>query len=277
MAMADEIESEVLETVGTVPECEGDPPFDPYLQRAEMPFSATHYPLGFPVQIAANSMKVLAAARESWQGYRQRFETAPIYFQVGVRDTGSSTCPGAVTPRAHRHLMTGTADADNFFVADLLQGVSFAWVTTAAVEHPWYLRQNILEPAVLSHIANRHAAPIHAACVAYQGRGVLLCGESGAGKSTLAFACARAGWTYINDDATFLVHGRSDRQVIGHHHSVRLRPAAAELFTEIRDRPVTHRMRSKPSIEIPTSELAGICGLPRSWWRWRAGACPVSL
>jgi hypothetical protein len=87
---------------------------------------------------------------------------------------------------------------------------------------------------------------------------VLLCGDSGAGKSTLAFACARAGWTYVCDDASYLQHGRGDRQVLGHHRSVRLRPEAAALFSEVRGRPLTPRMRGKPSIEIATAELPGI-------------------
>jgi len=91
--------------------------------------------------------------------------------------------------------------------------------------------------------------------VARDGHGVLLCGDSGAGKSTLAFACAQQGWTYVSDDASYLVHGREDRQVLGMHHSVRLRPEAAQFFSEVRGRPLTPRMTGKPSIEIPTAEL----------------------
>ncbi len=249
-------ETEVQQTASEPVEMEKS--FDPYLYFAEMPFSAMYYPLGFPVQIATNSLEVLACARESWEAFEQRFEMNPIRLQVGVRDDGSTECPVKLTPRGHGHLMMGIADAGNFFVVDLLRDVSFACVTAAAVAHPLYLRHHILESAALSHIANRYSAPIHAACVARNGRGVLLCGESGAGKSTLAFACARAGWTYVSDDASYLVHGRTDRQVLGHCHTVRLRPSAAELFAEIKGRPLTPRMQGKPSIELATAGLPDI-------------------
>ncbi|HEY5055097.1 MAG TPA: aldolase [Acidobacteriaceae bacterium] len=224
------------------------------LYGPEMRFRAEYYPLGFPVQIATNSEAVLTAARASWGRWEQRFEIEPIRLQIGVRE-GGVTCPDRFIVRAYEHLLVGTADAENFFVADLMRDTSFMWVTEPVVAQPHYLRHHFLESTALSHIANRHAAPVHAACVAREGHGVLLCGDSGAGKSTLAFACARAGWTYVSDDASYLAHGREDRQVLGICHSVRLRPEAARFFSEVRGRPLTSRMTGKPSIEIPTAEL----------------------
>lgn len=41
---------------------------------------------------------------------------------------------------------------------------------------------------------------LHAATVAYRGRGVALCGVTGAGKSTLAAALCRAGGDFVGDD-----------------------------------------------------------------------------
>ena len=227
---------------------------DPCLYLAEMPFSATYFPLGFPLQIRTNTHEVLAAAEESWGTFEQRVEMPPIRMQVGLRD-GPSVCPGIMVPRGHRHLLMGIADADNFFVMDLKKDLSFAWISPGAVAHRRYLRYCVLESCMLSHIANRYAAPVHAACVSRDGRGVLLCGESGMGKSTLAFGCARAGWTYTSDDASYLVYGRSDRQVLGRCNSIRLRPSAADLFSEVKGRPLTPRMQGKPSIEIETREL----------------------
>ena len=78
------------------------------------------------------------------------------------------------------------------------------------------------------------------------------------GKSTLSYACARAGWTYISDDASFLLQDRTDRMVTGDCHRVRFRPTAAELFPEIRGLEITPRAAGKPSIELPTASLPDI-------------------
>jgi serine kinase of HPr protein (carbohydrate metabolism regulator) len=154
--------------------------------------------------------------------------------------------------------MTRIADQDNFYVADLTQGYSLLWVTAAAIAHKTYFRYHFLESAALCHIANRYSAPVHAACVERDGRGVLLCGDSGAGKSSLAFACARAGWTYVTDDGSFVLHAQEDRRVVGNCHMIRFRPSAAELFTEVEGRPLTPRVEGKPSIELDTAGIAGM-------------------
>jgi hypothetical protein len=231
---------------------------DPYLYHAEMPLTAVYYPLGFPLELTTNSENVLVAAEESWSGFTQQFSTPTIQLKVGVLEGESTECPAPPTFRAQRNLIVGVAGHDNFCVSDVVQGFSFAWLTAAAASHRSYLRYHFLEAASLSHIANRHTAPIHAACVELDGRGVLLCGESGAGKSSLSFACARAGWTYITDDASFLLNDRDDRQVAGNCHLVRLRPSAADLFAGMADKPITQRAGGKPSIELAASALPGI-------------------
>jgi hypothetical protein len=91
---------------------------------------------------------------------------------------------------------------------------------------------------------------------------VLLCGDSGAGKSTLAYACARAGWTYVTDDASLLLHDSQKRTVMGNCHQVRFRPAAAEFFPEIRGLEVTPRAAGKPSIELPTAPMTHLICAP---------------
>ena len=131
-------------------------------------------------------------------------------------------------------------------------------VSAAALRYPLYLQYFFLEPAATSHLSTRYTTPIHAGCVALDGRGMLFCGDSGAGKSTLSWACARAGWGYVSDDATFLLHGKDERIVTGNCHKVRLRLPAAELFPEIAGLEPTPRAEGKPSIEFPTASLPHI-------------------
>jgi len=82
-----------------------------------------------------------------------------------------------------------------------------------------------------------------------------LTGPSGAGKSSLSYACARAGWTYITDDASYLLHEGDGRTVTGNCHQVRFRPTAGKLFPEVEGLEITPRAAGKPSIEMPTASL----------------------
>jgi hypothetical protein len=128
----------------------------------------------------------------------------------------------------------------------------------AALRHGDYLRYHFIEATALVLISALYVTPIHAACVSRHGRGMLLCGESGAGKSSLAYACARAGWTFTSDDASYLLRDGDQSRVIGNSHQVRFRPSAKELFPELHGRCLTPRAEGKPSIEVPTSELSGL-------------------
>jgi hypothetical protein len=232
--------------------------FDPYLYHAEMSHTAVYYPLGFPLELTTNSEIVLQAAKESWGSFKPQFDTPDLQIRVGVLEDGSAEYPAALTFRAHRNLIVGIADRYNFHITDVTHGFSFVWLNTAAILNRNYLRYHFLEAVALSHIANRYTAPIHAACVELNGRGVLLCGDSGAGKSSLAFACARAGWTYITDDASFLLNAQSDRKIVGNCHMMRFRPSAAELFAEVVGKPLTPRAGRNPSIELLTETVPGI-------------------
>jgi hypothetical protein len=102
-------------------------------------------------------------------------------------------------------------------------------------------------------LAQRHLVPIHAACVASGGAGLLLCGASGSGKSTLAFACARAGWTYVSDDCTSLLADSSDHVAIGRPQQVRFRADVQRHFPELAGFVARTHPNGKLSIEVPMS------------------------
>jgi HPr Serine kinase C-terminal domain len=232
---------------------------DPALARFSMPLRETFYPLGFPLQIETNCEEVLNCAAASWQGFVRLFDTPPIRLRIGVRTGNSSDCPPAPLCKIQQHLVTNIADADNCSVVDLSKGFGSIWLTEAAVAHRSYLRYFFLESAALCLLATSHTTAIHAACVEHKGCGILLCGDSGAGKSSLSYACARNGWTYITDDASFLVNNRNDRLVVGNCNQARFRPSAVELFSELTGKEVIHRAQvGKPSIEFNTQTLCDV-------------------
>jgi hypothetical protein len=160
--------------------------------------------------------------------------------------------------RVRQHIFSVVADVDNHATCDLKTGSAVAWLSRSTLEHRSYVRYHFLEAIALVLISTSHATAIHAACVSRHGHGMLLCGNSGVGKSSLAYACARAGWIYTSDDASYLLHNAHRPRVIGNSRQVRFRPTAGDLFPEIRGRDLTPRLEGKPSIEVPTRELSGL-------------------
>jgi hypothetical protein len=227
---------------------------DPTLSGTPLPLQRIFFPLGFPLSISTNSEQVMELAEKAWSGFESLFAVEPINIHIGVTDGGSPVCPPAPVCRMREHLCSNIADAETFLISDFNQGFSFGWVNQATLAHASYFRYFFLESAAMGQIANRHAWGIHAACVELDGEGVLLCGDSGAGKSTLSYGCARAGWTFITDDGSYLVDGRDDRLVVGNCHQARFRPESERFFAELTGGAVTQRMEeSKPSIEFATT------------------------
>jgi hypothetical protein len=225
---------------------------DPIKAHAKLERHAMFYPLGFPVSVMTNSQAVLDVAQEAWGSFAHRFDTKPVRLKVAVAEDKSRVCPPTPVCRMRDHMMTNVADEENFAVTDFSMLLSSIWATEAAVRHRDYFRYFFLDSTALGCISSAHATAIHAGCVALDDDGVLLCGDSGAGKTTLSYACARAGWTYVTDDGSYLVHGEPDRLIAGNCHLVRFRPSAEALFPQLRGREVMRRAGvGKPSVELP--------------------------
>ena len=229
---------------------------DPLQRQVSLPFKRQLFPLGFPLELSTNAACVLKIAEGCWGCWPHRiFAERGLQLHVAVSEGGLGAPPPSPTFRAQRNLVSIVADAHNYAVCDLNQGFAFAWINQDALADGGYLRYHFLEGIALTMLTARHVIPLHAACVERAGIGVLLCGNSGSGKSSLAFACARAGWKFLSDDASYLVVN-SGRRVVGNPQRLRLRPSAKELFPEVRGLGLTPRPAGKPSIEIPTSQLA---------------------
>jgi hypothetical protein len=220
------------------------------------------YPLGFPTELRTNSAQVVFLAAELWSKFEKRFDTEPIQVDVHVVEGKGGACPPTPTHRIISPLLVTIADEDNYSIANFEQSRTQITLARATERHASYVQYFFLNGAPMCHIATRYATPVHAACVSLNGRGLLLCGDSGAGKSSLAYSCARAGWTYITDDASFLLGEESQmgdsRLVTGNCHQVRFRPSAAELFPEVEGLNITPRAAGKPSIEMLTASMEGI-------------------
>jgi hypothetical protein len=244
---------------------------DPLAMDAELPLRGTFHPVGFRLEIATNSPHVLEAAAESWRSAAaQLYPADAIEFRVVVSEDGA-LC-GETSHRAQGRLYSVVSDRDNFASLDLEALRASIFVSQRTAEDHARLRWFFLESLAYMLLAQRHVVPVHAGCVARDGRGLLLCGPTQAGKSTMAYACARAGWSYVSDDAVFLLPGDSARTVIGRHAHVRLRLDAPLLFPELARFVSRARPNGKVSIEIPLADLPEIHGAARA-----EAACAVVL
>jgi hypothetical protein len=240
--------------------CDASQPLDfsrHELEAPELTLKRIFYPFGFPAEVRTNSAEVLEQVGDLWGKFEKQHDMEPIRSDVHVVEGSSTDCPPPPVYRIIMPLLISVADGDNYSIVDLERTRTQISISRAALRHKLYAGGLLGTP--VCHIATRYATPVHAGCVALDGRGVLLCGDSGAGKSTLSYACALAGWTYVSDDVSYLLNGGRKRMVTGNCYQVRFRPTAAELFPEIKGLEITPRMAGKPSIELPTAPMHIVC------------------
>ncbi len=243
-----------VEEIEAACDTESTPPRVPHpLDSGALPLRATFFPLGFPLEVRTNAAEVLAMYSRLWPERRQLYDVAPMLSDVFIAEGGEEDCPPAPAFRYQRPIFTTVADSQHHVVVDFERRRTWTSLTRASLRHRLYLESFFL----LMPLATLPVHAVHAGCVAWNDRGVLLCGDSGAGKSTLSYACARAGWEYISDDMCLLMDG-PQRLVAGNCQLVRFRPSAAELFSEIRGLSLTPRLTGKPSIELSTFPMTHV-------------------
>jgi len=240
--------------------------FDPLGYGEPLPLEERYYPAGFPLVLRTNSEDILAAAQHGWGEFCPLFETPPIELRVVVQgEVGELPARAAGGPsyRAQGHLLTFVLGPDDFAVCDLDRSFCFACLTPAVARDHLYASFHFLDAMAYSCLAHRYVTPIHAACVASRGRGILLVGDSGAGKSSLAWACARAGLTYVGDDSAWLLRNGDEPSLIGKPQRMRFRPETVDILPELRRVPWLETVVGKRSFEIRTADIPGLETAPR--------------
>ncbi len=219
------------------------------------------HPLGFPLVLRTNSGDIVAAAQEGWGEFHKAFERTPIELRAVVKgDTGGPRPAAADEPayRAQGHLLAVVMDRANFAFCDLDRCFGFAWFEPRVARDPLFTSFYFLDVMAYVCLSQRYLTPIHAACVARNGCGILLVGGPQSGKSSLALCCARAGLTYVSDDATWLVRGVREPTLIGKPQRMRFRQGALELLPELARLPRIETVVGKHSFEIRTADIPGL-------------------
>lgn len=189
------------------------------------------YPLGYPVEIAANDAHALAVAAESWSNWQPLFNAPPLRFRIDVHNRRGAARVPAFSARKNSFMFWSDRDNAGWFRSSCFAGRLRISVDTVR-RREWF-RYHFLESLVLTALDTIAFTPVHGACVARSGRALLLCGESGAGKSSLAYTCTQRGWTFLSDDAAHLSM-LAPGKVVGDCRRISIRESAAGVFPELR-------------------------------------------
>jgi hypothetical protein len=82
-------------------------------------------------------------------------------------------------------------------------------------DHTWVLTRPLPTLALMELVRRRGFYPLHAACLARNDSGVLVCGPSGSGKSTLTLALLEQGLDFLGDDLVFLDRSSQELRALG--------------------------------------------------------------
>ena len=97
----------------------------------------------------------------------------------------------------------------------------------------WTLSHPLFTLPFVELLKRRGLYHVHAAGLAWRGRGLVLPGTTGSGKSTLAVALARAGFGFLGDDALFLAKRPGGVRVLAFPDEVDLTDQAVSFFPEL--------------------------------------------
>lgn len=170
--------------------------------------------------------------------------------------------------RGLHHVVVASFGSANLFIYDLLRRHVSATVSAALTRDARFWVQKILPMTIGVLGAAVGTMPMHCACLASQGDGLLIAGNSGAGKSTLSVALSQTDFEYVSDDWTYFSYDEGRLVAHGTSAPVKLLPNAVQHFTALSDHAVGMSMNGELAYEVDASEVFGarvVAGCEPKW------------
>ena len=168
----------------------------------------------------------------------------------------------------HFMVMPPSGSAKWLFVFDLLRRHIGARVSRSLAVNRHFWMQKILPIMTGVMGASIGVLPMHAACLAFEGSGLLIAGRSGAGKSTLSAALAQNGFDYVADDWTYLSQKQAKLSAYGTSALVKLLPDAYQHFKFLANQSLGISMNGEMAYEVDPKVVLGATIARRCEPKW---------
>lgn len=140
-------------------------------------------------------------------------------------------------------------------VCHAADGVCAVSLAAPIEDQLWLGTHPLLTLPLLEMLKRRGRFGIHAACLAVEGRGIMLAGTSGAGKSTLTLGLLRAGFDFLGDDLAFL--DATGSKVLAFPEKIDLTEQTMTFFPELTAWTERPRRHGWPKYSVAAAELFG--------------------
>jgi hypothetical protein len=196
-------------------------------------------PMDLNLRVITNSPDLDVAVRDAYGRFGEGDRRSAPHLQFQFEEKDDTDSPGIPAERSYR--MSAVAaeleiGEDGALSIDRITGRARGWFAKRLIHDRSAFRLHALHFALSAGLGSRGFLGIHAACVAVEGKAVLLRGASSAGKTTLAYAGALRGFQAVAGSTLWIAPDESAWW--GIPWWMYLRSSARSLFPEIADTPM---------------------------------------
>jgi hypothetical protein len=231
-----------------------------FLKRdVKTPLCGYYFAAGIRLRIETNSESILEIACANLEPSNADSDfTADVQLKLWVDDEISLHQKCRPYFRGLGHFVFSGYDDRSSLLIDLRDRCGAGRFTKALAGDSAYWK-TILFPSILGILGpSVGLTTLHSACVAWQGRGMLLVGEGGAGKSSLSLALAQAGLDFLSDDRTLVREERGKLTAWGLSRAMKQRADAVLYFPQLREQECRERWNADPVFRFDPAQVFGV-------------------
>lgn len=223
------------------------------IDAASLPIAFDVHVTGVICRVSTNSHTVRRTMDKLQRG--DGFLPAGRFSLQALVSNGTGELRGVPHFRGLHHLVIASFGPANVFVFDIARRNIVAMISEEVADDPLFWERLLLPIAIGVMGAAVGVIPVHCACVAIDGAGLLIAGASGAGKSTLSVAMARNGFTFLSDDWTYLSGLGGQLTAHGMALPAKLLPDSVRFFPFLDAYPVRPALNEELAFELPAQDL----------------------